>query len=237
MTDSRRRRTEDQTRADNIKIIVCQELFRQYLIEPNRSNATLVRGRWNQNCAIATQRKIDEGVWLAWSLKLLIYSLFYRGKYFTTLLLLFLHTKTKGRGRRENNNKLLPKFPPKLCQLLYIFIVNWMPPPSSSIDEICVFCHRTIWQKKQKAITAVLWNAIFTANSVFAELSLDLPRNNARILRSGVNRRNIDLWPKTELVVDVNYQLAVNHREGDKEPQTQQDCRKPGLIETTSGRM
>ena len=163
--------------------------------------------------------------------KLLIYSLSYRGKYFTVLLLLFLHTKTKGRGRRENNNKLLPKFPPKLCQLLYIFIVNWMPPPSSSIDEICVFCHRTIWQKKQKAITAVLWNAIFTANSVFAELSLDLPRNNARILRSGVNRRNIDLWPKTELVVDVNYQLAVNHREGDKEPQTQQDCRKPGLIE------
>ena len=163
--------------------------------------------------------------------KLLIYSLSYRGKYFTVLLLLFLHTKTKGRGRRENNNKLLPKFPPKLCQLLYIFIVNWMPPPSSSSDEICVFCHRTIWQKKQKAITAVLWNVIFTANSVFAELSLDLPRNNARILRSGVNRRNIDLWPKTELVVDVNYQLAVNHREGDKEPQTQQDCRKPGLIE------
>ena len=68
VTDSRRRSTEDQTRADNIKIIVCQELFRQYLIEPNRSNATLVGGRWNQNCAIATQRKIDEGVWLAWSL-------------------------------------------------------------------------------------------------------------------------------------------------------------------------
>ena len=107
-------------------------------------------GRWNQNCAIATQRKIDEGVWLAWSLKLLIYSLFYRGKYFTTLLLLFLHTKTKGRGRRENNNKLLPKFPPKLCQLLYIFIVNWMPPPSSSIDEICVFCHRTFGRKSRK---------------------------------------------------------------------------------------
>ena len=155
--------------------------------------------------------------------KLLIYSLFYRGKHFTVLLLLFLHTKTKGRGRRENNNKLLPKFPPKLCQLLYIFIVNWMPPPSSSIDEICVFCHRAIWQKKQKAITAVLWNAIFTANSVFAELSLDLPRNNARILRSGVNRRNIDLWWKTELH-HVNYiklQKIVRRR-------------KPRLIEQTS---
>ena len=231
MTDSRRRRTEDQTRADNIKIIVCQELFRQYLIEPNRSNATLVGGEVESKLRHCHTKKNRWGSLAGVVSKLLIYSLSYRGKYFTLMLLLFLHTKTKGRGRRENNNKLLPKFPPKLCQLLYIFIVNWMPPPSSSIDEICVFCHRTIWQKKQKAITAVLWNAIFTANSVFAELSLDLPRNNARILRSGVNRRNIDLWPKTELVVDVNYQLAVNHREGDKEPQTQQDCRKPGLIE------
>ena len=88
--------------------------------------------------------------------------------------------------------------------------------------------------RKSKKQSTMFCIPIFTANT---ELSGDLPRNNARILRSGVNRRNIDLWPKTELVVDVNYQLAVNHREGDKEPQTQQDCRKPGLIETTSGRM
>ena len=91
---------------------------------------------------------------------------------------------------------------PQLCQLLYIFIVNWMPPPSPSIEEICVFCHRTIWQKKQKPINSVLF-PIFTTNRE-AALSLDLPRNNARILRPGVNRRNIDLWWKTELH-HVNY--------------------------------
>ena len=107
-------------------------------------------GRWNQNCAIATQRKIDEGVWLAWSLKLLIYSLFYRGKYFTVLLLLFLHTKTKGRGRRENNNKLLPKFPPKLCQLLYIFIVNWMPPPPPVLTKFVYFAIAQFGRKSRK---------------------------------------------------------------------------------------
>ena len=71
---------------------------------------------------------------------------------------------------------------PQLCQLLYIFIVNWMPPPSSSIDEICVFCHRTIWQKKQKPISNVLYPNFYGKQRV-AELSADLPRNNARILR------------------------------------------------------
>ena len=129
MTDSRRRRTEDQTRADNIKIILCQELFRQYLIEPNRSNATLVGGEVESKLRHCHTKKNRWGSLAGVVSKLLIYSLSYRGKYFTLMLLLFLHTKSKGRGRRENNNKLLPKFPPKLCQLLYIFIVNWMPPP------------------------------------------------------------------------------------------------------------
>ena len=57
-----------------------------------------------------------------------------------------------------------------------------MPPPSHSIEEICVFCHRTIWQKKQKAISDVLYPNFYGKHRV-AELSPDLPRNNARILR------------------------------------------------------
>ena len=58
-----------------------------------------------------------------------------------------------------------------------------MPPPSHSIEEICVFCHRTIWQKKQKAINDVLYPNFYGKHGV-AELSPDLaPRNNARILR------------------------------------------------------
>ena len=56
------------------------------------------------------------------------------------------------------------------------------PPPSHSIEEICVFCHRTIWQKKQKAINDVLYPNFYGKQRV-AELSPDLPRNNARILR------------------------------------------------------
>ena len=92
------------------------------------------------------------------------------------------HTKTRGEGG-GNNNKLLPKFPPTLSITLYFYCKLDAPPPlSPSIEEICVFCHRTIWQKKQKAINDVLYPNFYGKHRV-AELSPDLPRNNARILR------------------------------------------------------
>ena len=159
--------------------------------------------------ALSTQRKIDEGVSrLLWRLKLLLYIFslqMFLAECISTgnsfQLYFSFHTKTRGEGG-GNNNKLLPKFPPTLSITLYFYCKLDAPPPSPSIEEICVFCHRTIWQKKQKPINSVLF-PIFTTNRE-AALSLDLPRNNARILRPGVNRRNIDLWWKTELH-HVNY--------------------------------
>ena len=112
------------------------------------------------------------------------------------------HTKTRGEGG-GNNNKLLPKFPPTLSITLYFYCKLDAPPPLPVLRKFVYFAIAQFGRKSKKQST-MFCIPIFTANREWRNY-LPICLVITPEFYGGVNRRNIDLWPKTKLH-HVNYQ-------------------------------
>ena len=135
-------------------------------------------------------------------------------KVFERLALLYFSSTQRPEGRRGKIiTSCCQNFPPTLSITLYFYCKLDAPPPLTVLRKFVYFAIAQFGRKSKKQST-MFCIPIFTANTEWRNY---LPIRLLVItpeFYGGVNRRNIDLWPKTKLH-HVNYQRDTSLRKRD----------------------